>query len=286
MKNFLSLSVIFVVWALAVCCKSDSTTQSHQSEQPKDIPSAHAAPSPIQTPEAGTLTAYYATEDFGDTAGSYHFKKGELICDDNYREVSVLDYDADNYKFAVKEAEDGIEYGSFLFPKHKAEKKIYKQNQLTKELIGNRAVFKADNGNTATVFKSNINGQFFYVYNYDSEQYEQASGDLQNKLGNGYVLSVFLSEEIFEEPLTTNGEIIELYTLDKDAVNPRYYGDIEDVWINKGEWDYTKSAYDEKGNLLTSQERSIDIPMSHSVAYIGELDALYIDGILFYRVRN
>ncbi len=136
------------------------------------------------------------------------------------------------------------------------------------------------------MFKSNINGQFFYIYNYDSEQYEQASGDLQNKLGNGYVLSVFLSEEIFEEPLTTNGEIIELYTLDKDAVNPRYYGDIEDVWINKGEWDYTKSAYDEKGNLLVSQERSIDIPMSHSVAYIGELDALYIDGILFYRVRN
>ena len=284
MKRILSISVIFI--KLAVCCKSNSPSQPHQSEQSKDIPSAHAAPSPIQTPEAGTLTAYYATEDFDDMVGTGQFKKGELICDDNYREVSVLDYDADNYKFAVQQAEDGIEYGSFLFPKYKAEKKIYKQNQLTKEIVGSRAVFKADNGNTATLFESNRNGQFFYVYNYDSEQYEQASEDLQNKLGNGYVLSVFFSEEIFEEPLNTNGEIIELYTLDKDAVNPRYYGDIEDVWINKGEWDYTKSAYDEKGNLLVSQERSIDIPISHSVAYIGELDALYIDGILFYRVRN
>ena len=284
MKRILSISVIFI--NLAVCCKSNSPSQPHQSEQSKDIPSAHAAPSPIQTPEAGTLTAYYATEDFDDMVGTGQFKKGELICDDNYREVSVLDYDADNYKFAVQQAEDGIEYGSFLFPKYKAEKKIYKQNQLTKEIVGSRAVFKADNGNTATLFESNRNGQFFYVYNYDSEQYEQASENLQNKLGNGYVLSVFFSEEIFEEPLNTNGEIIELYTLDKDAVNPRYYGDIEDVWINKGEWDYTKSAYDEKGNLLVSQERSIDIPISHSVAYIGELDALYIDGILFYRVRN
>ena len=67
MKRILSLSAIFAVAALSVCCKSNTQTM----------------PSVVKTPSAGTLTAYYATEDFSDVTSAYNFRKGDLICDDN-----------------------------------------------------------------------------------------------------------------------------------------------------------------------------------------------------------
>ena len=60
---------------------------------------------------------------------------------------------------------------------------------------------------------------------------------------------------------------------------------MEDGWYIKGDWDYRKSAYDENGNLLVSLERTVDIPMEYSVAYIGSLDALYVNGNLYFRVK-
>ncbi|MBP5692420.1 MAG: hypothetical protein J6W86_01750, partial [Bacteroidales bacterium] len=110
MKRILTISAIFAVSALSVCCKSNSQTQTRQA--------------PVKTPEAGTLTAYYATEDFSDVTSAYNFEKGDLICDDNNEYNSIVDYDADNYKFLPEESEDGTVYGAFVFPKSKAEKVV------------------------------------------------------------------------------------------------------------------------------------------------------------------
>ena len=69
------------------------------------------------------------------------------------------------------------------------------------------------------------------------------------------------------------------------SVHPVYSGTIENGWYIKADWDYKKSAYDENGNLLVPLERTVDIPVSYSVAYIGDKDALYVNGTLYYRVK-
>lgn len=281
MKRFLIIASAIAVSALTVCCKSNSQTQGQQPEQTNGNETVQT----VQTPEAGTLTAYYATEDFSDIPSDRHFQKGDLISDDNDPFNKVLDYDADNYKFLPEEAEDGSVYGDFIFPKSKAEKKTYTQNQLTTELVGDRAIFKDDKGNIATIFKSNRNGQTLYTMNSEKWEFEPAPEDVLKKYDNCYVITVHFSDGLFEEPLETDGDIIKLYQTEGDPVNPTYRGRIEDGWYNKGDWDYKKSAYDENGNLLVPQERTVDIPMEHSVAYIGSLDALYVDGILYYRVK-
>jgi len=269
MKRILSLSAIFAVAALSVCCKSNTKTM----------------PSVVKTPSAGTLTAYYATEDFSDVTSAYNFRKGDLICDDNNEFISILDYDADNYKFMPEEAEDGNVYGAFVFPKSKAEKVVYNQNQLTTELVGDRIVFKDKDGNLATIFKSSRNGQPLYIMNDEKWEFEPGPEELLKKYDSCYVISVHFSDALFEEPLETNGDIIKLYQYEEDAANPVYSGSIEDGWYIKGDWDYKKSAYDENGNLLTPLERTVDIPVSYSVAYIGDKDALYVNGTLYYRVK-
>ena len=235
--------------ALILNCKSN--TQKQQA--------------PVKTPEAGTLTAYYATEDFSDVTSDYH---------------------ADNYRFLPEEAEDGNVYGAFIFPKSKAEKVVYNQNQLTTELVGDRIVFKDKDGNHATIFKSSRNGQPLYIMNDENWEFEPGPEELLKKYDNCYVISVHFSDGLFEEPLETNGNIIKLYQYEEDAANPVYSGSIEDGWYIKGDWDYGKSAYDEKGNLLTPLERTVDTPLTYSVAYIGDKDALYVNGTLYYRVLN
>ena len=271
MKRILTISAIFAVSALSVCCKSNSQTQTRQA--------------PVKTPEAGTLTAYYATEDFSDVTSAYNFEKGDLICDDNNEYNSIVDYDADNYKFLPEEAEDGTVYGAFVFPKSKAEKVVYNQNQLTTELVGDRIVFKDKDGNLATIFKSSRNGQPLYIMNDEKWEFEPGPQELLKRYDNCYVISVHFPDGLFEEPLETRGDIIKLYNYEEDAANPTYSGAIEDGWYVKGEWDCKKSAYDENGNLLVPLERTVDIPVTHSVAYIGSLDALYVDGTLYYRVK-
>lgn len=279
------ISAAFAVCALSVCCKSNNQTQGQQTGQTDEKAAVQPTPSAIQTPEAGTLTAYYATEDIYDQPSDRHFKKGDLISDDNDPFNKVLDYDADNYKFLPEEAEDGSVYGDFIFPKSKAEKKVFTQNQLTTELVGDRAVFKDKDGNEAVIFKSNRNGQTLYTMNSEKWEFEPAPEEVLKKYDNCYVITAHFSDGLFEEPLETEGNIIKLYLTGDDPANPTYRGQIEDGWYNKGDWDYRKSAYDENGNLLVSQERTVDIPVEHSVAYIGSLDALYVDGTLYYRVK-
>lgn len=193
MKRILSLSAIFAVAALSVCCKSNTRNQ--------------AQPASVNTPSAGTLTAYYANEDFSDVTSDFHFEKGDLICDDNNEFASILDYDADNYKFEPEEAEDGNVYGAFIFPKSKAEKVVYNQNQLTTELVGDRIVFKDKDGNLATIFKSNRNGQPLYIMNHEKWEFEPAPEELLKKYDSCYVISVRFTDGLFEEPLETKGDI-------------------------------------------------------------------------------
>ena len=279
------IAAALAVSVLAVCCKSNTQTQAQAPEKSYDNATVQPTPSAIPTPEAGTLTAYYATEDIYDQPSDRHIKKGDLISDDNDPFNKVLDYDADNYKFLPEEAEDGNVYGDFIFPKSKAEKKVFTQNQLTTELVGDRAVFKDKDGNEAIIFKSNRNGQTLYTMNDEKWEFEPAPEEVQNKYGNCYVISVHFSDGLFEEPLETEGDIIKLYQTGDDPANPTYHGSMEDGWYIKGDWDYKKSAYDENGNLLVSLERTVDIPMEYSVAYIGSLDALYVNGNLYYRVK-
>ena len=285
MKRLLVIAAAFSVSALAVCCKSNTQTQGQQPGQTNENNTVQATPSSIKTPEAGTLTAYYATEDIYDAPSDRHIKKGDLISDSNDEFNSVVDYDADNYKFEPEEAEDGNVYGAFIFPKSKAEKKVFTQNQLTTELVGNKIVFKDKDGNEATIFKSNRNGQPLYIMNDEKWEFEPGPEELLKEYDNRYVITVHFSDGLFEEPLETQGDIIKLYSYEEDAANPTYSGAIEDGWYVKGDWDYRKSAYDENGNLLVPLERTVDIPVTHSVAYIGSLDALYVDGNLYYRVK-
>ena len=281
-----TIFTFLMISALIISCKSNTRNQAKSLENAGETPSVQAAPCPVKTPEAGTLTAYYATEDFDDGQGAYHFQKGDLICDGNNEFASIVDYDKDNYRFEPEEAEDGNVYGAFIFPKSKAEKKVFKQNQLTTELVGDRAVFKDKDGNLATIFKSSRNGQPLYIMNDEKWEFEPGPEELLNKYDNCYVISVHLPDGLFEESLETEGDIIKLYQYEEDAANPVYSGAIEDSWYVKADWDSETSAYDQDGKLLVPLERTVDIPVTHSVAYIGELDALYVDGTLYYRVRE
>ena len=123
------------------------------------------------------------------------------------------------------------------------------------------------------------------LMNDEKWEFEPGPEELLKKYDSCYVISVHFSDALFEEPLETNGDIIKLYQYEEDAANPVYSGAIEDGWYIKGDWDYKKSAYDENGNLLVPLERTVDIPVSYSVAYIGDKDALYVNGTLYYRVK-
>ena len=280
------ISALLMLSALILSCKSNTQNQAQSPVNAGEATSEQEAICPVKTPAAGTLTAYYAKEDYSDVTSDYSFSKGDLICDDNNEFISIEDYDKDNYKFSPEEAEDGSQYGAFIFPKSKAEKVVYKQNQLTTELVGDRAVFKDKDGNLATIFKSSRNGQPLYIMDQEKWEFEPAPEELLKQFDNCYVISVHFPGGLFEEPLETKGDIIKIYNYEEDAANPVYSGAIEDGWYIKADWDPETSAYDQDGKLIVPLERTVDIPVTYSVAYIGELDALYVNGKLYYRVKE
>ena len=55
-------------------------------------------------PEVGTLTAYYAKENF--SANEREYKKGELICDSNDPLNHVSDEDENNYRYTGDDGGD------------------------------------------------------------------------------------------------------------------------------------------------------------------------------------
>ena len=64
-------------------------------------------------------------------------------------------------------------------------------------------------------------------------------------------------------------------------------GHLSDIWCNDPGWedDESSSNYDEKGRLLRNLYEKDGYPsyIEISIAYIASLDALYVNGKLYYR---
>ena len=229
----------------------------------------------------GTLTAYYAKKDISITDYSEYYKQGQLICDSNDPINRIVDVD-DYYKY---EGDETDTYYSYLIPKTDVTKKNYTMYQLTINDIGDRSVFVSNEGKKVTIFKSKINGHHYLEDNGEVNREET------NNHKECYVLSMRSYNNAFWElPLREKQGIIELYQRSGFSLNPdncRYreepIGIIEEEWENGEEWDNSKSAYDESGNLLVDQKPLSILPSTISIAYIAEIDALYIDGVLYHR---
>lgn len=239
----------------------------------------------IENPEkqtVGTLTAYYAKKDISITDYSEYYKQGQLICDSNDPINRIVDADDYNYKYEGNETDT---YYSYLIPKAEVTKKEYTMHQLTINNIGNRSVFVSNEGAKVTIFKSKINGHHYL------EDNGEVNWEETNNHKECYVLSMRSYYNAFWElPLREKQGIIELYQISGFSENPndcRYregpIGIIEEEWENGEEWDNDKSAYDKSGNLLVDQKPVSYLPSYISIAYIADIDALYINGFLYYR---
>ena len=174
-------------------------------------------------------------------------------------------------------------------PNRKWRKKTYTMNELPVPVIGNKAVFVAEDGCMARVFWSDINGHHYYNWDGKEEKYSD-----EERYNECFVLSVeFISpfdnkKYLFEEQLEEKQGCIGIYCKNKydvDGTDPSYYryrkgliGFIEEKWYNKEGWDCDKTAYSEDGKLLVDQWEVDGIPGYISVAYIADLDALYVGG--------
>ena len=231
-----------------------------------------------EAPAVGTLTAYYATENFN--ADYIEYKKGELICDSNNGRIE--EEDEGNYRLYY-----GEEYFFVLLPKSKVEKKTFTMNQLTASDIGDKAVFVAEDGCIARIFWSNINGHGFFSWDGEEEKYQD-----EERCKECYVLSVesvaFYDGEkhLFEEQLEEVRGSIKLYSNDPYSERETLIGSIEEHWLPKEGWDYDKTSYSDDGKLLVDQWEVDGIPDGVSIAYIAELNALYVNGQLYYRDNN
>ena len=211
-----------------------------------------------------------------------NYKQGQLICDSNdpiNRNVEVDDY---NYKY---EGDETDTYYSYLIPKAEVTKKEYMMSQLTTNDIGNKSIFVSDEGRKIKIFRSKINGHHYLG------QDGEVNLEETNNHKECYVLSMRSYNNAFWElPLREKEGIIELYQRSGFSENPdncRYregpIGIIEEEWENGEEWDNSKSAYDESGNLLVDQKPVSVLPSYISIAYIADIDALYISGVLYFR---
>lgn len=234
------------------------------------------------TPVVGTLTVLYAKEEIRDE--NHGCKKGELYYDSNDYEVSFRE-DDDNFIFERwVDDYDGDGIDTWSIPKSKLEKKTYKMYQLSAQDIGSKAVFISENGSTARIFWSNINGHYFCSW--DGQEVEW---DYTNRYDECYVLSVEYNSERdgviswFEEPLDESHGFIRLYRKHNRFDQEVQIGRLEESWINKEGWGDNRSAYSEDGKLLTDQWGIPGIPNELSIAYLAEENALYIDGVLYYR---
>ena len=233
-------------------------------------------------PEVGTLTVYYAKEDF--EAENYECKKGQLYYDSNNYDVSFKS-DDDNYIFEREmDDPDGNSVESWSVPKSKIDKKTYKMYLLSAKEIGNKAVFVSDKGCTARIFWSNINGHHFCSWDG-----KEIKWDYTSRYNECYVLSIEINwngnKYLFEEPLDESQGYVKLYF--KPFIGQDLQvGKLEERWINKKGWDdddNNKTAYSEDGKLLTDQWEVADLGVELSIAYLADENALYINGDLYYR---
>lgn len=239
------------------------------------------------TSEVGTLTSYYATAAFD------RFKKGDLVCDSNDPMNRIVELNASFYKY---EGDDTGEYYSSNYLKSNINKVVYTMSQLPVSMIGDKAIFKSEDGSMAKIFKSDNNGHKFYVWN---DEFEPVLSMEETRCHDGcYVLSnEFYSEwqegkACFEAHLEVKNGNIDLYRqnpyYDNDRKGCRYrpglIGFVEETWWNKEGWEGRK--YGDDGKLLVDQYEVGGIPEYCSIAYIADKDALYINGTLYYRVAS
>ncbi len=233
----------------------------------------------LPTSEVGTLTAYYAIEDLD--AGGHGFKKGQLICDSNNPRATIVDVDENTYKYESDYT--GVIY-SVQLPKSKVKKVVYTMNQLPVSLIGKRTTFQSEDGDTITIFKSDINGHDYYTY-YDGKPWKNYEENLRHTMC--YVLSkkVTNRDSVFYEdfPLYVKDGCLDLY---KEIPAGENGDDVMAGCISK-DWEAEEGwegpAYDRDGKLLVDQY-PYEVPEPYtSIAYIADQDALYYDGTLYYR---
>ena len=173
------------------------------------------------------------------------------------------------------------------FLKYDEEKKTYKMYQLSAQDIGSRAVFASENGYIARIFWSNING-----HHYCSIVDQEVDWENTYRYDECYVLSVEYSSkgdgEIswFEVPLDESHGYIKLYGKHNLFEHEVLIGKLYESWVSNVEWGYNRSAYSDDGKLLTDQWRVDGFPNELSIAYLAEENALYIDGVLYYRKQE
>lgn len=245
---------------------------------------SNKGPSDEKAPKVGTLTAYYAAEGFEMNGTNY--RKEQLIWDTNNFICKIEETDDSNYKYIDG---NGCEVDcEHLLPKTKVYKNCYEMNELTIDNVGKKAVFKSKDGLTARIFLSEINGQKYYTYG-GEKIIEEAMKKMQQCYVLSFEMMAFDSDEVFlfEEQLETKNGCLKLYIKGDNEEIRQYgiYGCIDDIWLNPEDWDYKKSAFSNDGLLLTEQWQNVDIPESVSVAYIAKIDALYLQGKLYYRVK-
>lgn len=237
----------------------------------------------------GTLTAYYAKMNFRTNGRSY--KKGQLICDSNDPINRIVGLNKTSYKY---EGDDTGEYYKYIIPRARVEKRTYTMNQLPTSSIGNRAVFVAKDGKKAQIFLSKRNGHKYFSWDPDNGTYEDTAEEQRHN--QCYVLSAELTSFdggtwLFEEQLEETDGHFDLYFKNRfsdgnDPKDCRYrkglIGILEEAWTNEDVYD--QSHYDANGNLTVDQQTTDgSIAEYISIAYIANLDALYLQGKLYYR---
>ncbi|MBO4802942.1 MAG: hypothetical protein IKX18_04415 [Muribaculaceae bacterium] len=241
----------------------------------------------------GKLTAYYANTAFGD------YQEGQLIVDTNDPINRMVDFNESQFKY---EGDESGGYYSQLIPKSQVTVKEYQMTPLPVELVRDDAIFVSNDGFIVAIFAAHAGEHGFYSYDDDFVPYydaEQTMAHQEYYAISGVLKSPYDPEGFFfEEPLEVEDDNIKLYVDgaeiryvsvdDPDYVRYRPYkmGFLEEQWTKPDDYDYDKSAYDLDGNLVTDLMRVVDIPTYLSIAYIGDKDALYINGTLYYRQIN
>ena len=228
----------------------------------------------------GTLTAYYAKKSFE------YFKVGDLIVDSNDPINRIIPYNQTYWKY---EGDNTGEYYSSNIKKENVIVKKWEMNELPVSLVKNGATFVAKSGCKARIFWANNKGRKYC----DSEGHEDDS--TSRLFENGcFVLSAWIKNRergmwLFEDPLYEERGNIKLYWSNRFGdygcrKRPGRIGIIEEEWFNPKNWPEKKSAYSNDGRLLCNQWSSEGYITDYiSIAYIASINALYIEGELYYK---
>ena len=253
----------------------------------------------------GTLTVYSAATSIkSGELTSISYNRGDYITD-SLDPLSLFE-SQDNTTYTFTYVDDENVY----FPtiaKSKILAKQYEMSPLPVSLIGNKADFKAADGSTARIFRSSNNGHVFR-----DENGQKYPDFVNQRMDGGYVLSVQSvirwgdgneHSFLFEEPLEMIDGNLQLYMVPKYSENASeecrlkhsVVGLVTETWRAVEPWSSNKSSYDSSGHLLTDQIKASSGLITDDfsefspfccIAYIAALDALYIDGKLYNRVKG